>query len=181
MRIVLQIVALVVLILFGVKTGFDLKYPVQTMFALGSETSLTGNFSAETNRKTESETRFITSPPAIAPPKDHPPLRIIAGAYVYIVRYTTQAYLYKNNCGAFTDNVTHEIWLNGNGFEEPRYQREILMHELLHVAKWISKSITVVSEPIGYNANHDFIEPASPELLSIIQTNPRLMEWLEKR
>lgn len=178
-KLTLQIVSLLVLVLFGVKTGFDLKYPVQGLWLTSSSSLIVKGVSGNTNQKADTDSRFVSVPPEIAAPKDHPPLRIIAGADVYTIHYTTQAYLSRNDCGAFTNNSMHEIWLNGT--DEPRYQRKILMHELLHVAKWISKSMTVVSEPYGFNANHDFIEPASPELLSIIQANPRLIAWLEMR
>lgn len=119
---------------------------------------------------------FATPPPEIRPPRDHPPLKIVAGQYLYTVHYTTHAYMSHNGVAAYTDVAAHQIWLQ----REPHADtRETVIHELLHVA---------LREAGGpqrgddhgdiLTEGHDVINPAAPGFAEILEDNPRLTAWL---
>lgn len=121
------------------------------------------------------------NPPYVPPPMDHPPLKIVAGAYTYSVRYTTQEYLDLNHCGGYTNFNTREIWLATSYGKFRIPLRAVVMHELMHVAMEVAtgEQNLIYSGPnVGVNRNHDYIEPAAPALLEIMQENPKLVAWL---
>ena len=115
-------------------------------------------------------------PPEVPAPVGHPPLRIVAGRFVYTVHYTTKEFLSHNFCWAFTRHSDHTIWL-----QRDYDSRETVTHELLHVAAWVGKNedqIFFEGTPTGLQSNHDFIVPASSVLLEILRDNPKLTRWL---
>jgi hypothetical protein len=148
----------------------------QSTSELSGLISSTTNFQVISQPSKPQQETFTTAPPVLAPPLDHPPLSIIAGAWVYHVRFTTKQYLTMNECDGYTDYKTHEVWLRRGD----RNLRDTVMHELMHIAKHMADEdhITWSGPTTGFNANHDYIEPAAPEMLSILAANPSLVRWL---
>lgn len=126
------------------------------------------------------KTTFISLPPMVPPPKDHPPMRIVAGAYSYRVSFTTTQYLHDNDCEAFTSFLTHTIWLDVK--ENPFDRRETLMHELMHIAVYVNGGPEIGADHNdGLTEGHDIINPAAPALVDILRNNPQLVAWLTER
>lgn len=121
---------------------------------------------------------FKTKPPVIKPPIDHPPLKVVLGAYTYNVRFTTKKYLRANECYAYTNLDTQEIWLNGEmGHHE---LRENMLHELMHAALQAHRAEygSMAFSSAYLNDENTFVTPLAPDLLDAFRDNPELAKWL---
>lgn len=126
-----------------------------------------------------------TQPPDLTPPSDHPPLHFTAGAYTYTIHYTTREFLSLNDCGGYTSFDSHTVWMDINdGTRWGTTDREVLTHELMHIAIHVATDelhLVYTGQNTGKNANHDYIAPAAPSFLEIMQENPKLVAWLSER
>jgi hypothetical protein len=111
--------------------------------------------------------------PPTWPPKDHPPLRIVIGAHVWRVRYTTPEYLNATGSLAYSNMESQTIWLSNR--DTPVEMRDSLVHEVMHAARWENGGAYI---PTTWSAEDAFIQPTAPILAQVIHDNPKLIAWL---
>jgi hypothetical protein len=175
----LSVVAMGVLIANGLLLGGFLGLGIETQVH-SLITRDERNVSSLLHQADKDRGRWSSSspPPEVAPPRDHPPLQIVVGKSTYSIHYTTREWLLANDWSAVTNEQKQQIWMSP-GMDTPR---EVLMHELLHVAK-VAGSESGFDKywenlnPFEYE-DHDFINPSAPELLLILRRNPKLTAWL---
>lgn len=126
--------------------------------------------------------KWSGDPPELPPPSQHPPLEIVAGEFTFTVHYTTREWLLANDCEAATFTDKHQIWMSRSSGSS----RDVLMHELFHVAKYVGARPAAEPEayagrnPFEYQ-DHEFINPAAPALLLMLRRNPQLTAWLTEQ
>lgn len=137
---------------------------------------------AGTAKPAEVESKWQSAPPELTPPPDHPPLSIVGGEFSYKIHYTTHEWLIANDSSAITVHtggadglrgLSHTIWMY-KGDPNPR---GTLMHELFHVAKTLGDLQNWHFDDAP-GQDHEFISPASQELLILMRRNPALVAWL---
>jgi hypothetical protein len=118
--------------------------------------------------------------PLVSAPVDHPPSVVYVFDTAYQIRYGNSKFMHMHGVAAFTDPSTHLIYLN----PQKRDLRDSLMHELFHVMinqadEWdkIEGKIQERLEPT-WSANHSWIVPLTPVILSVFKQNPKLVKWL---
>jgi len=102
-------------------------------------------------------------PPEVPPPPDHPPLQFVAGEFTFTVHYTTREWLLANDCEAATFTDKQQIWMSRS-----TGGRDVLTHELFHVAKYVGSRPSAEPQPAEYPGqnpfeyqDHEFINPAA--------------------
>jgi hypothetical protein len=118
------------------------------------------------------------APPEVEAPAGHPPLKIVVGANVYTIHYTTSQWLFAHRAGGMTIPWSQQIWLGRNIEWTALEERSTLLHELMHAAmaaRGFQGRFATPGEQEDF-----FIESVTPALLAILRDNPDLVKWLQQ-
>lgn len=114
--------------------------------------------------------------PRLEPPVDAPPSSIKVGPYTYHVYYTSKKALESLGGLACTQIGDREIWLNPHRISN---LQDDLLHELMHAARDLGTGGERFAGTM--NSEDNAIFSMSTGLLVIMQDNPELVVWLQKK
>lgn len=110
----------------------------------------------------------------LARPKGSPPPIIVVYPYIVKVQFTTDESLALFDAQALTLWEKKEIWLRYE--QDPDELRDDLLHEIMHICQ----RNKILAAP-AYSLEEEFVEKGTPTLLSVLQDNPELVQWLQRR
>jgi len=169
--IVILGVAGINLLLWTVSLGLDIENRIRYRLKSSSDSSvvvLQGNLPTRIAGSADNSTDVVPAP------RNHPPLRIVCGAYVFNVVYASHEWMQNTHRYAMTNMEERRIVLDRQRSDAE--VREDVLHELIHISLWEADGKWLM--PSGTPEEEGYIKPIAPRLRDILADNPRLVRWL---